>query len=83
MISAAEDIADIARFFSSVAQVCQVISGAFDASWFEVAVVLGVPVSLAVCTLRNAPFVSGRFEFYFALLYVFDIEHIFVIRSRL
>jgi hypothetical protein len=58
-----------------VAQVCQVIAGAFDAFWFEVAVVFGVPVSLTDCTLGNVSFVPGRFEFYFALLYVFDIKY--------
>jgi hypothetical protein len=47
-----------------------------------VAVVFGVPVSYAVCTLGNVSFVSGQFKFYFALLYVFDIEYI-LIRGRL
>jgi hypothetical protein len=32
------------------------------------AIMLGVPISSTVCTLRNIPFVFGRFEFYFALL---------------
>jgi hypothetical protein len=60
------------------AQVYKVISGAFDASWFQVAVVFGVPVFLAICTLGNVSFVSeeGGVEFYFALLYAFDIEYI-------
>jgi hypothetical protein len=31
----------------------------------KVAVVFDVPVSLAVCTLGNVSFVSGRFKFYF------------------
>jgi hypothetical protein len=60
-----------------------VLTCAFDASWFKVAVVFGVPVSLAVCTLGILSFVSGRFKFYFALLYVFDIEYILVIQGRL
>jgi hypothetical protein len=67
-----------------VAHICQVIAGAFDASWFEVAVVFGVLVSLAVCTLGNVSFVFGQFEFYFDLLYVFDIEYtILVVWGRL
>jgi hypothetical protein len=60
-----------------------VVTCAFDAAWFKVAVVFGVPVSLAVCTLGNVSFVSRQFKFYFALLYVFDIEYIFAIRGRL
>jgi hypothetical protein len=43
----------------------------------------GVTISLTVSTLSNIPFVFGRFEFYFALLYVFYIEYVLVIRGRL
>jgi hypothetical protein len=43
----------------------------FDACQFEMAIFFGVPISLTVCTLNNIPFVFGRFEFYFALLYIF------------
>jgi hypothetical protein len=77
MISTAEEIENIVRIFFSVAQVCQVIAGAFGASWFKVAVVFGLPVSLAVCTLGNVSFIFERFEFYFVLFYVFDIQYIF------
>jgi hypothetical protein len=47
------------------------------------AIIFGVPISLTVCTLSNIPFVVGQFEFYFALLYIFYIECVFVIRGRL
>jgi uncharacterized membrane protein YhhN len=53
-----------------------VVTCAFDASQFKVAVVFGVPVSLAVCTLGTMFLVSGRFKFYFVSLYTFDIENI-------
>jgi hypothetical protein len=68
MTSSSEDTVGIVLFFFSVAEVCQVIAAAFHASWFEVAVVFGVPVSLAVSTLGKISFVSGRFELCFALL---------------
>jgi hypothetical protein len=55
---------------------------ALDASWFEVAINFGVPISSIVCTLINIPFVFGRFEFYFALLYIFYIEYALVIWDR-
>jgi hypothetical protein len=50
---------------------------------FEMAIIFGVPISFTVCTLSNIPFVFGRFEFYFALLYIFYIEYALVIRDRL
>jgi hypothetical protein len=81
MISTAEITSDITRSFFSVALVCQVVTGAFDTFQFEMTI-FGVPISLTVCTLSNIPFVFGRFEFYFALLYIFYIKYIFVIRGR-
>jgi hypothetical protein len=65
-----------------VTVLCGVLTYAFDASCFEVAVVFGVSVSLAVCALNNIPFVLGRFKFDFALLEVFDKEYVFVVRGR-
>jgi hypothetical protein len=53
----------------------------FDASQFKVTIVFGVPISLEICTLSNIPFVFGQFGFYFALLYIFYVEYIFVIRG--
>jgi hypothetical protein len=46
-------------------------------------IIFGVPISLTVCTWSNIPFVFGRFEFYFALLYIFYIEYVLDIRGRL
>jgi hypothetical protein len=69
--STTEDTPDITRSFYSVALVCQMVTCTFQASRFEMAIIFGVPISLTVCTLSNIPFVFGRFEFYFALLYVF------------
>jgi hypothetical protein len=45
------------------------------------AMTFGMPKSLAVCTLSNIPLVFGLFEFDFALLYVFYIEYVLVIRG--
>jgi hypothetical protein len=59
-----------------------VITCAFDASWFQMAVMLCVPISLAVCALGNITFVFGMFKFDFALLEEFDQEYILVIRGR-
>jgi hypothetical protein len=83
MISTTEDTSDITRSFFSVALVCQVVTCAFHTSWFELAIIFGVPISLTVFTLGNIPFVFGWFEFYFALLYVFYIEYVLVIWGRL
>jgi hypothetical protein len=47
-------------------------------SLFEMAIIFGVLISLTVCTLSNIPFVFRRFEYYFALLYIFYIEYILV-----
>jgi hypothetical protein len=83
MISTTEDTSDITRPFFSVAMVCQVVTSAFDASWFEMAIIFSVPISLTVCTLSNIPFVFGQFEFYFALVYILYIEYVLVIWGRL
>jgi hypothetical protein len=83
MISTTEDTSDITRSFFSVALVCQMVTRTFYASWFEMAITFGVPISLTVCTLSNISFVFGRFELYFALLYIFYIEYVLVIRGRL
>jgi hypothetical protein len=82
MISTTEDTLDITRALFSVALVCQVIICAFDASRFEMEIIFGVPISLTVCTLSNIPFVFGWFKFYFALLYIFYTEYIFVIGGK-
>jgi hypothetical protein len=83
MISTTEDTSDITRSFFSVALVCQVVTCAFHTSRFEMAIIFGVPISLTVCTFGNMHFVFGRFEFYFALLYIFNIEYVLVIQGRL
>jgi hypothetical protein len=46
------------------------------------AIIVGVPISLIVCTLSNAPFVFEWFEFYFAQLYILYIEYVFVTQGR-
>jgi hypothetical protein len=53
-----------------VALICRVVTLAFHASRVEMAIIFGVCIFLTVCTLSNIPFVFGRFEFYFALLYI-------------
>jgi hypothetical protein len=67
-ISTTEDTSDITRAFFSVVLVCQVVICAFDGSRFEMTIIFDVPISLAVCTLNNIPFVFVRFEYYFATL---------------
>jgi hypothetical protein len=62
-----------------VTMVCQMVTCAFDASQFEVTIISGVSISLAICTLSNIPFVVGQFKFYFALLYIFYVEYNFII----
>jgi hypothetical protein len=79
MISTTEDTSDITRSLFSVALVCQVVICASHASRFEMAIIFGVPISLTVC---NISIEFGRFEFYFALLYIFYIEYVLVIRGR-
>jgi hypothetical protein len=77
MISTTEDTLDITRSFFLLALVCEV------ASRFAKAIIFGVPISLTVCTFSNMPFVFGRFEFYFELLYIFYTEYVLVIQGRL
>jgi hypothetical protein len=55
---------------------------AFDASWFEMALVLFVSVSLAVCAVSNIPFMLGRFKFDSELLETFEKEYVLVVRGR-
>jgi hypothetical protein len=75
MISTIEDTSDITRSFFSVALVRHVVTRTFDASRFERVIIFGVPISLTVCTLRNIPFVFGRFKFY-------STEYVLVIWGR-
>jgi hypothetical protein len=82
MVATTENTSDIIRAFRSVTVLCGAITCAFDESWFEMAVVLCVSVSLAVCALSNIPFVLGRFKFDFDLLEVFNKEYVLVVRSR-
>jgi hypothetical protein len=81
-VSTTEDALDFTKSFSSVVLVCQVVNCAFVAFRIEMVIIFGVPISLTVCTLNNIPFVFGRFEFYFTLMYVFYIKYVFVIRGR-
>jgi hypothetical protein len=74
MSSTTEDTPIIIRSFFSVA---------FHASRSEMAIIFGVPILFTVCTLNNISFVFGRFEFYFALLYVLYIDYVLVIGDRL
>jgi hypothetical protein len=73
-VSTTGDTSDITRSLFSVALVCQVVTCAFNASWFEIAIIAGMPIFLTVRTSSNIPFVFGRFEFYFALVYIFYME---------
>jgi hypothetical protein len=82
MAATTENTSDIIRAFRSVTVLCGVITRAFDASWFEMAVILCVSISSAVCALGNIPFVIGRYKFDFALLEVFDEVYIPVVWGR-
>jgi hypothetical protein len=82
MVATTENTPDIIRAFRSVTVLCGVFICTFDASWFEMAVVFCVSVSLAVSALSNIPFVLGWFKFDFALLEVFDKEYVLVVRGR-
>jgi hypothetical protein len=82
MVATTENTSDIIRAFRSVTVLCGMITCAFDASWFEMAVVLCLSLSLAVRALSNIPFVLGRFKFDFALLEVSDKEYVLVVRGR-
>jgi hypothetical protein len=77
-----ENTLDINRAFFSVALVCHAVTCAFDASRFEMAIIFGVPISLTVCAYGNIPFLFGRFELHFALLYTFYIEYVLAIWGR-
>jgi hypothetical protein len=59
MVATTENTPDIIRAFRWVTMLCGVITFAFDASWFEMAVVFCVSVSLAVSALSNITFVLG------------------------
>jgi hypothetical protein len=80
MIFTTDDTSDITRALFSVALICQVVTCTFGLSRFKMAIIFSVPISLTVCTWSNIPFVFGRFEFYFALLYIFYIEYVLVDR---
>jgi hypothetical protein len=82
MVATTENTSDIIRAFRSVKVLCGVSTCAFDASWFEMAVVFCVSVSLAICAFSNIPFVLGSIKFDFALLEVFDKEYVLVVRGR-
>jgi hypothetical protein len=68
---------------------CRVVRACSCVDWYgRVAVQSGAGEYLRIGTgewlmLRIIPFVFGRFEFCFALLYVFYIEYVLVIRGRL
>jgi hypothetical protein len=82
MISTTEVTSDISISFFLVALVCQVVTCAFDACQFDVAIIFGVSIPLRVCTLSNIPSVFGQLKFYFALLCIFYIEYVPVILTR-
>jgi hypothetical protein len=75
VITATADTSDLIPSFLSVALICRVVTGAFDTSCFDVALVVCVPISLLVFKLDNILFMFQRFEFYFTLLYVFYVEY--------
>jgi hypothetical protein len=78
MVATTEDTADITGAIFSVTLVSEVVTGAFDASRFEMTVVLCVTMSLAVGALSNVSFVL-RFKLYFTLLEVFDEVDVLVV----
>jgi hypothetical protein len=82
LVANTENTSDMIRAFRSMTVLCGEITCAFDESWFEMAVVLFVSVSLAVGALSNIPFVLGMFKFDFALLEVFRKEYVLVVRGR-
>jgi hypothetical protein len=65
--------------FFLVTLVWQVVRFAFDASWFEMRIIFCVSIFLAVCTLSNIVF--RWFKFNFALLYIFYIKYVLIIRG--
>jgi hypothetical protein len=82
MDATTENTSDNIRAFRSVTVMCKVTACAYDASLFEMGVVLCVSVSFSVCALSSIPFVIERFKFDFALLELFDKEYILVVRGR-
>jgi hypothetical protein len=80
MISTKEDTSDIIRFFFSVALSCQVVICAFDASWFEMAIIFGVPISviqfahkaISLLCLGGSNFIL-HYLHYFALFALFGV----------
>jgi hypothetical protein len=82
MVAATEDTSDIFRSILSVMELGGVGTGAFDASRFEMAIIVGVSVALAVGTLGYFPFVSRRFKFDFALLQIFNEKYVLVVLYR-
>jgi hypothetical protein len=62
MVATTEDTADITRAIFSVTLVSEMITGALDATLFEMTVVLRVTISVAVGALCNVPFLFRRFK---------------------
>jgi hypothetical protein len=83
MVATTEDTADTTGAIFSVTLVSEMITGALDASQFEMTVVLRVTISLAVGALCNVPFLFRRFKCYFILLEVFDEEDVLIVWDRL
>jgi hypothetical protein len=63
VITATHDTSGITRCQLSVALIYQMVTGTFDTPRIEMAVIFCMPISLAVCTLCNTPFMFGRYEF--------------------
>jgi hypothetical protein len=82
MVAATEDTSDIFGPILSVTEVGGVVTGTFDASRFEMAIIFGVSVALAVGTLGYFPFVFRRFKFDFALLQIFNEKYVLVVLCR-
>jgi hypothetical protein len=82
MVAATEDTSEIFGLILSVTQLDGVVTGTFDASLFEMPIIFGVSVALAVGTLDYFPFVFRRFEFDFALLQMFNEKYVPVIWGR-
>jgi hypothetical protein len=60
-----------------VTLVCQMVTGAFNASRYELTIIICVPLSLVNLHIEQYLFLVWVFEFYLALLfyveYIFDI----------
>jgi hypothetical protein len=59
------------------------VACAFHAAWFEMTEIFGMPIPLTVCTLGDVTCVLRRFEADFALLQIFHLKYLFVVRGRL